>query len=289
MSSGSDTKLSGVVTLTLSDSEESFDYSFDDSNSELSLSYDHSSTCDSPSPLRLDGSFNSFKKKTNTTTDDTNNNIYSSTQSFSLSSDDNDDNCMEESNSDLKFHFDPYDSNSSSDDDSDYDADDNSIQSPQSVTRLLSLTASDVSDIKDSENGKELSDTVREESSSKDYKTPQRDSNKQRKNNYNVTPPPLEPVGLFWDIENCQVPIDKSAFALANKMRQVFFQGKREAEFMCVCDITKERKEVTDDLHRAHVSCYMYMYMYMYMYKLYMYMYKLYMYLNMHYIKQVIM
>ena len=63
----------------------------------------------------------------------------------------------------------------------------------------------------------------------------------------------LEPVGVFWDIENCPVPLDKSAFALAAKMRRVFFEGKREAEFMCVCDVTKERKEVTDALHKAQV------------------------------------
>jgi len=63
-----------------------------------------------------------------------------------------------------------------------------------------------------------------------------------------------EPVGVFWDIENCPVPLDKSAFALANKMRREFFEGKREAEFMCVCDITKERKEVTDELHKAQVT-----------------------------------
>ena len=63
-----------------------------------------------------------------------------------------------------------------------------------------------------------------------------------------------EPVGLFWDIENCSVPVDKSAFGVAAKMRRVFFEGKREAEFMVVCDITKERKEVTDTLNRAQVS-----------------------------------
>lgn len=63
----------------------------------------------------------------------------------------------------------------------------------------------------------------------------------------------LEPVGVFWDIENCPVPVDKSAFSLAAKMRRVFFEGKREAEFMCVCDVTKERKEVTDALHNAQV------------------------------------
>lgn len=67
-------------------------------------------------------------------------------------------------------------------------------------------------------------------------------------------PVQLEPVGLFWDIENCPVPVDKSAFALANKMRKEFFVGKREAEFMCVCDITKERKDVVEDLSKAHVS-----------------------------------
>ena len=64
----------------------------------------------------------------------------------------------------------------------------------------------------------------------------------------------LEPVGVFWDIENCPVPQNKSAFSLAGKIRTVFFQGKREAEFMCVCDITKERKEVMDALNKAHVS-----------------------------------
>ena len=64
----------------------------------------------------------------------------------------------------------------------------------------------------------------------------------------------LEPVGVFWDIENCSVPIDKSAFDLATKMRSMFFAGKRDAEFMCVCDITKESKEVVDDLHKAQVS-----------------------------------
>ena len=62
-----------------------------------------------------------------------------------------------------------------------------------------------------------------------------------------------EPVGLFWDIENCSVPGSKSAFAVAAKMRRVFFECKREAEFMVVCDITKERKEVIDSLNKAQV------------------------------------
>ena len=63
-----------------------------------------------------------------------------------------------------------------------------------------------------------------------------------------------EPVGLFWDIENCSVPTNKSAFAVAAKMRRVFFEGKREAEFMVVCDITKERKDVINALNKAQVK-----------------------------------
>ena len=68
----------------------------------------------------------------------------------------------------------------------------------------------------------------------------------------------LEPVGVFWDIENCPVPMNKSAFSLAAKIRRTFFVGKREAEFMCVCDITKERREVIDALNKAQVLNYMY-------------------------------
>ena len=63
----------------------------------------------------------------------------------------------------------------------------------------------------------------------------------------------LEPVGVFWDFGNCPVPANKSVFGVVAKMRKEFIGGKREAEFMCVCDITKERKEVTDDLHKAQV------------------------------------
>ena len=63
----------------------------------------------------------------------------------------------------------------------------------------------------------------------------------------------MEPVGVFWDIENCRIPEFKSAFALANKMRKMFFEGKREAEFVCVCDITKENRRITDELNKSQV------------------------------------
>ena len=64
----------------------------------------------------------------------------------------------------------------------------------------------------------------------------------------------LEPVGIFWDIENCKVPNGRSAFHLAQKFRQHFVEGKREVEFMCVCDTLKETGEVINDLNKAHVS-----------------------------------
>ena len=65
--------------------------------------------------------------------------------------------------------------------------------------------------------------------------------------------PEPEPIGVFWDIENCPVPRGKSASAVVQKIRKEFFSGKREVEFMCVCDISKEKKEVIEELNKAQV------------------------------------
>lgn len=67
------------------------------------------------------------------------------------------------------------------------------------------------------------------------------------------TGPEPEPIGVFWDIENCPVPRGKSASAVVQKIRKEFFSGKREVEFMCVCDISKEKKEVIEELNKAQV------------------------------------
>lgn len=64
----------------------------------------------------------------------------------------------------------------------------------------------------------------------------------------------LPPIGVFWDIENCQVPKGKSAIALVQNIREKFFEHHREAEFMCVCDINKESKIVIQELILAQVS-----------------------------------
>lgn len=81
------------------------------------------------------------------------------------------------------------------------------------------------------------------------------------------TAPEPEPIGVFWDIENCPVPRGKSASAVVQKIRKEFFSGKREVEFMCVCDINKEKKEVIEELNKAQVrfqiswTCYVYVYL----------------------------
>ena len=67
------------------------------------------------------------------------------------------------------------------------------------------------------------------------------------------TAPEPEPIGVFWDIENCPVPRGKAASAVVQKIRKEFFSGKREVEFMCVCDINKEKKEVIEELNKAQV------------------------------------
>nr|KAF6490148.1 meiosis regulator and mRNA stability factor 1 [Molossus molossus] len=64
----------------------------------------------------------------------------------------------------------------------------------------------------------------------------------------------LPPIGVFWDIENCSVPSGRSASAVVHRIREKFFKGHREAEFICVCDISKENKEVIQELNNCQVT-----------------------------------
>ena len=64
----------------------------------------------------------------------------------------------------------------------------------------------------------------------------------------------LPPIGVFWDIENCSVPSGRSATAVVQRIREKFFKGHREAEFICVCDISKENKEVIQELNNCQVE-----------------------------------
>ncbi|XP_028279401.1 meiosis regulator and mRNA stability factor 1 isoform X2 [Parambassis ranga] len=67
-------------------------------------------------------------------------------------------------------------------------------------------------------------------------------------------PENIPPVGVFWDIENCSVPTGRSAGAVVKRIRSRFFQGHREAEFICVCDISKESKAVIQELNNCQVT-----------------------------------
>ncbi|XP_050967652.1 meiosis regulator and mRNA stability factor 1 isoform X2 [Labeo rohita] len=62
------------------------------------------------------------------------------------------------------------------------------------------------------------------------------------------------PIGVFWDIENCAVPSGRSAATVVQRLRERFFQGHREAEFICVCDINKENKAVIQELNNCQVT-----------------------------------
>ncbi|XP_053550508.1 meiosis regulator and mRNA stability factor 1 [Bombina bombina] len=64
----------------------------------------------------------------------------------------------------------------------------------------------------------------------------------------------LPPIGVFWDIENCSVPSGRSAVTVVKRIRERFFRGHREAEFICVCDISKENKEVIEELNNCQVT-----------------------------------
>ncbi|CAL4066462.1 unnamed protein product, partial [Meganyctiphanes norvegica] len=61
----------------------------------------------------------------------------------------------------------------------------------------------------------------------------------------------LPPIGVFWDIENCQVPKGLSATHVVQAVRSRFFEGRREAEFMCVCDTLKENSTILEELNDA--------------------------------------
>lgn len=64
----------------------------------------------------------------------------------------------------------------------------------------------------------------------------------------------LPPIGVFWDIENCQVPKGRSAVSVAQLIRDQFFNGFREAEFIVVCDVKKENSQIIQELNDAQVS-----------------------------------
>lgn len=69
-------------------------------------------------------------------------------------------------------------------------------------------------------------------------------------------PESLQPrmLAIFWDIENCGVPRGKSAVAVAHCIRDKFLSPNvKEAEFLCVCDVSKESTTLVSSLNDAQV------------------------------------
>ncbi|XP_052759565.1 meiosis regulator and mRNA stability factor 1 [Galleria mellonella] len=62
------------------------------------------------------------------------------------------------------------------------------------------------------------------------------------------------PIGIFWDIENCQVPRGCSAIDVVAAIRNKFLIGRREADFVVVCDARKEAPNRLQELNDAQVS-----------------------------------
>ncbi|XP_045497656.1 meiosis regulator and mRNA stability factor 1 [Colias croceus] len=62
------------------------------------------------------------------------------------------------------------------------------------------------------------------------------------------------PVGIFWDIENCQVPRGCSAIDVVAAIRAKFLVGRREADFVVVCDVRKESVHRLQELNDSQVS-----------------------------------
>ena len=66
---------------------------------------------------------------------------------------------------------------------------------------------------------------------------------------------PPKPLGVFWDIEKCNVPNEKSVMAVCDLIRkQQFCQGHQEILFAVVCDATKPKSAVLEELEKAQVD-----------------------------------
>lgn len=64
----------------------------------------------------------------------------------------------------------------------------------------------------------------------------------------------LPALGVFWDIENCQVPKHKSASSVVWRIRELFYDAYKEVDFVVVCDVKKENPQIVQELNDAQVS-----------------------------------
>lgn len=61
-------------------------------------------------------------------------------------------------------------------------------------------------------------------------------------------------ISVFWDIENCAVPSGVPAYEIVLKVRQRFYTGYREADFVVACDTARMSPAVIAELNEALVT-----------------------------------
>lgn len=61
-------------------------------------------------------------------------------------------------------------------------------------------------------------------------------------------------ISVFWDIENCAVPANVSAYDVVKQVRDWFYDGHREVEFTVACDTSAIKASLLDELNDAHVN-----------------------------------
>ncbi|XP_037513949.1 uncharacterized protein LOC119390409 [Rhipicephalus sanguineus] len=61
-------------------------------------------------------------------------------------------------------------------------------------------------------------------------------------------------ISVFWDIENCAVPNGVPAYEIVRKVRQRFYEGYREADFVVACDTARMSPAVIAELNEAQVT-----------------------------------
>ena len=66
------------------------------------------------------------------------------------------------------------------------------------------------------------------------------------------------PLGIFWDIENCPIPVQKSASSVAKRLQDFIADRHPECgyakEFVCVCDTGRVDKKITKSLDNIGVD-----------------------------------
>ena len=63
------------------------------------------------------------------------------------------------------------------------------------------------------------------------------------------------PIAVFWDIENCSPPHSKlRPLVFVSFIRDRFFKGCKEVEFLVACDVHKQKESLINELNDAMVG-----------------------------------